>query len=71
MDMDRSMPPYRGITPMAYLSGLMALILMLVWLLHYREGLEYDSDNPYRVFNVTLFASYIRMLISSTVHAIL
>lgn len=37
---------------LAHLFGIIALILMLVWLLHYREGIEYDSGNPLRVFNV-------------------
>ncbi|KAK7260577.1 hypothetical protein RIF29_26735 [Crotalaria pallida] len=37
---------------LAHLFGLLAIILLLVWLLHYREGVEYDSDNPLRVFNV-------------------
>ncbi|KAE9601051.1 hypothetical protein Lal_00023814 [Lupinus albus] len=37
---------------LAHLFGILAIILLLVWLLHYREGIEYDSDNPLRVFNV-------------------
>lgn len=36
----------------AHLFGILALILLLVWLLHYRGGLDYDSDNAERVFNV-------------------
>jgi cytochrome b-561 len=40
------------LTVIAHLSGILAIILMLVWLLHYRGGIEYHSDNPDRVFNV-------------------
>jgi len=43
--------PFR-VTVVARVFGILAVILMLVWLLHYREGLEYDSENPFRVFNV-------------------
>lgn len=42
-----------GLTVGAHLFGFLAIILMLVWLLHYRGGLEYDSDNSDRVFNVS------------------
>ncbi|TKY59781.1 transmembrane ascorbate ferrireductase 3 [Spatholobus suberectus] len=42
-------------TLFAHLFGLLALILLLVWLLHYREGIEYDSENALRVFNVHPF----------------
>ncbi|XP_027343291.1 probable transmembrane ascorbate ferrireductase 3 [Abrus precatorius] len=45
-------------TAFAHLFGLLALILLLVWLLHYREGIEYDSDNPFRVFNVHPFMMF-------------
>ncbi|XP_020239881.1 probable transmembrane ascorbate ferrireductase 3 [Cajanus cajan] len=41
-----------GISGLAHLFGVLAFILLLVWLLHYREGIEYDSDNGFRVFNV-------------------
>lgn len=54
MDIDRGW--YRQsasrLTIFAHLFGILAFILMLVWLLHYREGIEYDSDDPNRVFNV-------------------
>ncbi|RHN42355.1 putative ascorbate ferrireductase (transmembrane) [Medicago truncatula] len=43
---------------LAHLFGIIALILMLVWLLHYREGIEYDSGNPLRVFNTHPFLMY-------------
>lgn len=36
----------------AHLFGILALILLLVWLLHYRGGLDYDSGNAQQVFNV-------------------
>uniref|UniRef100_A0A161ZHV5 ascorbate ferrireductase (transmembrane) n=1 Tax=Daucus carota subsp. sativus TaxID=79200 RepID=A0A161ZHV5_DAUCS len=47
-----------GITVLAHLLGLTALVLMLIWLLHYREGLDLDSENPARVFNVHPFLMY-------------
>ncbi|CAJ1935454.1 unnamed protein product [Sphenostylis stenocarpa] len=47
-----------GTTIFAHLFGLLALILLLVWLLHYREGIEYDSDDPFRVFNVHPFMMF-------------
>ncbi|XP_044490691.1 probable transmembrane ascorbate ferrireductase 3 isoform X1 [Mangifera indica] len=43
------------LTIAAHLFGLLAFILMLVWLVHYREGIEYDSSNPNRVFNAHPF----------------
>lgn len=42
----------------AHLFGILALILLLVWLLHYRGGLDYDSDNSDRVFNVHPFLMF-------------
>ncbi|CAL8995254.1 unnamed protein product [Prunus brigantina] len=47
-----------GLTVGAHLFGFLAIILMLVWLLHYRGGLEYDSDNSDRVFNVHPFLMF-------------
>ncbi|KAL8535877.1 hypothetical protein ACS0TY_011501 [Phlomoides rotata] len=48
-----------GVTVLAHLFGLMALILMLVWLLHYREGIDLDSnDNSNRIFNVHPFLMF-------------
>ncbi|MED6193670.1 hypothetical protein PIB30_021645 [Stylosanthes scabra] len=43
---------------LAQLFGFLGLILLLVWLLHYRGGIEYDSENPDRVFNVHPFMMY-------------
>ncbi|GAU34664.1 hypothetical protein TSUD_67140 [Trifolium subterraneum] len=43
---------------LAHLFGIIALILMLVWLLHYQGGIEYDSDNSSRVFNVHPFLMF-------------
>ncbi|KAB2620103.1 transmembrane ascorbate ferrireductase 3 [Pyrus ussuriensis x Pyrus communis] len=42
----------------AHLFGILALILLLVWLLHYRGGIDYDSDNSDRVFNVHPFLMF-------------
>ncbi|KAH7570825.1 hypothetical protein JRO89_XS05G0200100 [Xanthoceras sorbifolium] len=46
------------LTIAAHLFGILAIILMLVWLLHYRGGIEYDSDEPHRVFNVHPFLMF-------------
>ena len=40
------------LTYVAHFFGLTALILILIWLLHYRGGLNYESNNPELVFNV-------------------
>ncbi|XP_021909988.1 probable transmembrane ascorbate ferrireductase 3 [Carica papaya] len=67
MDMDgsietrRHLPRYRNasrLTIVAHLFGSLAFFLMLVWLLHFREGIEYDSDNPARVFNTHPFLMF-------------
>ncbi|XVE74561.1 hypothetical protein DITRI_Ditri12bG0026900 [Diplodiscus trichospermus] len=54
--------PYRRsasrLTIFAHLFGILAFILMLVWLLHYRGGIEYDSYNGDRVFNVHPFLMF-------------
>ncbi|KAK7399900.1 hypothetical protein VNO78_11095 [Psophocarpus tetragonolobus] len=47
-----------GTAILAHLFGFLALILLLVWLLHYREGIEYDSENAFRVFNVHPFMMF-------------
>jgi cytochrome b-561 len=47
---------------LANLFGIIAIILMLVWLLHYQGGIEYDSSNPLRVFNVKLYLSCVFLL---------
>ncbi|KAL2347821.1 hypothetical protein Fmac_001821 [Flemingia macrophylla] len=41
-----------GISGLAHLFGALAFILLLFWLLHFRQGIEYNSDNGSRVFNV-------------------
>ncbi|RDX87858.1 putative transmembrane ascorbate ferrireductase 3, partial [Mucuna pruriens] len=41
-----------GISGLAHFFGVLAFILLLVWLLHYRGGVDYDSDDGSRVFNV-------------------
>lgn len=43
-----------AITVLAHIFGVTACILMLVWLLHYRGGLAYDSPNPDLIFNVRI-----------------
>ncbi|XP_065856821.1 probable transmembrane ascorbate ferrireductase 3 [Euphorbia lathyris] len=46
------------LTVAAHIFGVLAFILMLVWLLHYRGGIEYDSHNVDRVFNVHPFMMF-------------
>ncbi|EEF34855.1 probable transmembrane ascorbate ferrireductase 3 [Ricinus communis] len=46
------------LTVAAHLFGILAFILMLVWLLHFRGGIEYDSDDVNRVFNVHPFMMF-------------
>ncbi|XVE91838.1 hypothetical protein REPUB_Repub01dG0046000 [Reevesia pubescens] len=54
--------PYRSsasrLTIFAHLFGILAFILMLVWLLHYRGGIEYGSYDGSRVFNVHPFLMF-------------
>lgn len=70
MDYDRERYRKRAsrITVIAHLFGIIALVLMLVWLLHYRGGLDLDSDNPYRILNVSsLFSTIFAMFICQTI----
>ncbi|KAL3502115.1 hypothetical protein ACH5RR_036564 [Cinchona calisaya] len=46
------------LTNVAHLFGIIAIILLLVWLLHFREGMNLDSDNPFRIFNVHPFLMF-------------
>ncbi|KAJ1430578.1 Cytochrome b561/ferric reductase transmembrane [Sesbania bispinosa] len=58
---------------LAHLFGIIAIILMLVWLLHYREGIEYDSDNALRVFNVhpfVMFFGFIFLVGQASIHGL-
>ncbi|KAH7516217.1 probable transmembrane ascorbate ferrireductase 3 [Ziziphus jujuba] len=48
-------PSASRLTIVAHLFGILTIVLLLVWLLHYRGGIEYDSDNADRVFNVHPF----------------
>ncbi|WOH13263.1 hypothetical protein DCAR_0832772 [Daucus carota subsp. sativus] len=59
------------ITVLAHLLGLTALVLLIFWLLHYREGLDLDSENPSRVFNVHPFLMYFgsAMMVYKTIPA--
>lgn len=43
------------ITKLAHLVGVTLFILVLFWLLHYREGIKYSSSNNFRVFNVSIW----------------
>ncbi|XP_042024551.1 probable transmembrane ascorbate ferrireductase 3 [Salvia splendens] len=62
MDVERDRGRYHssasGLTVVAHFFGILATILMLVWLLHYREGLDLDSDDARRVFNVHPFLMF-------------
>jgi hypothetical protein len=40
------------VTMLAHLLFLTTAVLMLVWLLHYRGGINIQSEDPDKVFNV-------------------
>ncbi|GAB2286383.1 hypothetical protein Dimus_020799 [Dionaea muscipula] len=42
------------ITVVAHFFGILAIILMLVWLLHFCGDIDLDSDVPAHVFNVDI-----------------
>ncbi|CAK9170501.1 unnamed protein product [Ilex paraguariensis] len=46
------------VTVLANLFGIIAIILMLVWLLHYRGGIDLDSNKADRIFNVHPFLMF-------------
>lgn len=46
------------ITVVAHFFGGLAILLMLVWLLHFRGGIDLNSDVPARVFNVHPFLMF-------------
>ncbi|KAG8382662.1 hypothetical protein BUALT_Bualt05G0100600 [Buddleja alternifolia] len=50
--------PASLVTIVAHFFGVLAVVLLLVWLLHYREGIDLDSDNPNRIFNVHPFLMF-------------
>lgn len=39
-------------TYVAHLLGIVAIVLVLVWNLHFRGGLAWNSDNKAQIFNV-------------------
>ncbi|KAL6566297.1 hypothetical protein OROGR_001912 [Orobanche gracilis] len=41
-----------------HLFGILSIMLLLVWLLHYREGIDLISDNASRIFNVHPFLMF-------------
>ncbi|KAI6685989.1 hypothetical protein NL676_031902 [Syzygium grande] len=43
------------LTVVAHFCGVVSIVLLLVWLLHYREGIDYYSGDAFRVFNVHPF----------------
>lgn len=45
---------HRSLAVFAHVLGVTAIILMLVWLLHFRGGIDLNSDNTDLVFNVCL-----------------
>ncbi|XP_016490353.2 putative transmembrane ascorbate ferrireductase 3 [Nicotiana tabacum] len=57
--------PASKITIFAHLFGLLALILMLVWLLHYREGVNLFSYYPNQIFNVHPLLMFLGMIFLS------
>ena len=47
-----------NLTMFAHLFGILSVILMLIWILHYRGNIEYNSDNQASVFNVSFYTNY-------------
>ncbi|XP_023893243.1 probable transmembrane ascorbate ferrireductase 3 [Quercus suber] len=63
--MDRRSEYYSAASRLTYVAhffGLTALILILIWLLHYRGGLNYESNNPDLVFNVHPFLMFFSLI---------
>ena len=48
-----------GLTVLAHSFGILSLILLLFWLLHYRGGLNLESDISERIFNVSWFPCFL------------
>ncbi|CAM8935753.1 unnamed protein product [Rhodiola kirilowii] len=44
--------PSSKLSMFAHFFGIIAIVLMLVWLLHYGKGLNLNSNDPGRIFNV-------------------
>ncbi|XP_027362721.1 probable transmembrane ascorbate ferrireductase 3 [Abrus precatorius] len=40
-----------AVSGLAHFFGILSIILLLVWLLHYQQGIDYDSHIGLRVFN--------------------
>lgn len=47
-------------TFVAHLLGLAAIVLVLIWNLHFRGGLAWNSDNKGIIFNVLHFSLSLR-----------
>ncbi|KAM6546757.1 hypothetical protein CsatB_027493 [Cannabis sativa] len=54
-----------GLRGLAYLFGILSIILMIIWLLHFRGSIEYDSQNPARVFNVHPLLMFVGFIVFS------
>ncbi|KAL0446693.1 UNVERIFIED_CONTAM: putative transmembrane ascorbate ferrireductase 3 [Sesamum latifolium] len=50
--------PATRMTLLAHLFGIIATVLLIVWLLHYREGIDLDSGSASRIFNVHPFLMF-------------
>ncbi|KAL4287337.1 hypothetical protein AHAS_Ahas19G0176100 [Arachis hypogaea] len=57
-------------TYVVHVLGLVAIILVLVWNIHFRGGLSWDADNKNLIFNLsvsllhfTLFSIYLFILL--------
>uniref|UniRef100_A0A7N1A8H1 ascorbate ferrireductase (transmembrane) n=1 Tax=Kalanchoe fedtschenkoi TaxID=63787 RepID=A0A7N1A8H1_KALFE len=56
--------PSSGLSMVAQLFGITAIVLMLVWLLHYGKGFDLNSNDPTRIFNLhplLMFCGFIFM----------
>ncbi|KAL6351505.1 hypothetical protein AAG906_040859 [Vitis piasezkii] len=54
-----------GLTVLAHSFGILSLILLLFWLLHYRGGLNLESDISERIFNVHPFMMFFGLIFLS------
>ncbi|KAL4344148.1 hypothetical protein AHAS_Ahas11G0149400 [Arachis hypogaea] len=49
-------------TYVVHVLGLVAIILVLVWNIHFRGGLDWDADNKNSLLHFTLFSIYLFIL---------
>lgn len=45
----------RPVAILAHLLGMVEIILVLVWVLHFEGGLEFKSENKKKILNVSIY----------------